>query len=203
MRAWAIPDSSRAARGGAEFTSHLEQKMNKFGKLTSLATAGLMSLAVLAPQAHAGHLNVVLQAQLDGREEVRSDGASSAMAGDPDGRAEAYVFGIDGDPTTLCYLLVGVKKIADLNLAPGSGRAAHIHEGARGSNGPVVANLAWPQDGQAGDCLTEGEAGKFPSGEAGIVQRILNNPKSFYVNVHNGEYPGGAIRGQLGDSADH
>ena len=36
---------------------------------------------------------------------------------------------------------------------------AHIHRGAVGTNGPVEVNLAWPQDGQAADCLTEGEAG--------------------------------------------
>ena len=177
--------------------------MRKLPKIPSIAAAGLAALAFWAPQASAGHLNIVLNAELDGREEVRTDASSSAIVGDPQGRAEAYVFGIDGDATTLCYLLVGVKKIAELNLAPGGGRAAHIHEGARGSNGPVVAALAWPQDGQAGDCLTEGEAGKFPTGEMGIVQRILKNPKNFYVNIHNSVYPSGAIRGQLTNTADN
>ncbi len=177
--------------------------MSKFRNLSSIAATGLLSLAVWAPHASAGHLNTVLQADLDGREEVRSDATNRAIAGDPDGRGEAYVFGIDGDPLTLCYLLVGVKKIAELDQAPGNGRAAHIHEGARGTNGPVVANLAWPQDGQAGDCLTEGEAGKFPSGEFGIVQRILANPQNFYINIHNTVYPGGAVRGQLANSVDH
>jgi hypothetical protein len=177
--------------------------MRKFSRIPSIAAAALIGLAAWAPQASAGHLNIVLEAALDGREEVRDNATSSAIAGDPDGRGEAYVFGIDGDPLTLCYLLVGVKKIAELELSPGNGRAAHIHEGARGSNGPVVANLAWPQDGQAGDCLTEGEAGKFPTGEFGIVQRILNNPQGFYINIHNTVYPGGALRGQLGNSADH
>ena len=176
--------------------------MNKLLKLSSSAVAGLTALAMLGSYASAGHLNVVLEAKLDGREEVRTDGINSAIVGDPDGRGEAYVFGIDGDTKTLCYLLVGVRKIAELNQPPGNGRAAHIHEGARGSNGPVVAALAWPQDGQAGDCLTEGEAGKFPTGEFGIVQRILMNPKNFYVNIHNSEYPGGAIRGQLAPSTD-
>ncbi|MEP7085461.1 MAG: CHRD domain-containing protein, partial [Betaproteobacteria bacterium] len=73
---------------------------------------------------------------------------------------------------------------------------------ARGTNGPVIANLAWPQDGQAADCLTEGEAGKFPTNEAGIVQRILNNPADFYINIHNSVFPNGAIRGQLSDTED-
>lgn len=170
---------------------------------SSIAAIGAFSLAAWSPLAIAGHLNVVLEAHLNGLEEVPADASSKAIAGDPNGRAIAYVFGIDDDPKTLCYALVDVRKIAELDQAPGNGRAAHIHEGARGTNGPVVANLAWPQNGQAGDCLTEGEAGKFPTGEVGIVQRILKNPTSFYVNVHNSEYPSGAIRGQLVDTQDH
>ncbi len=177
--------------------------MNKLRSIPLLAAAGLVALAAWAPAASAGHVNVVLKAELDGREEVRTDAINSANVGDPNGRGEAYVFGIDGDPLTLCYLLVGIKKVAELSLAPGGGRAAHIHEGARGSNGPVVANLAWPQDGQAGDCLTEGEAGKFPMGVPGTVQRILNNPQNFYINVHNSVFPAGAIRGQLGYEGGH
>jgi hypothetical protein len=177
--------------------------VNTVHKIPAIAAAAFVSLAAWAPHASAGHLNIVLHAQLDGREQVSSGAANSAIVGDPAGRAEAYVFGIDGTSNTLCYLIVGVKKVAELEMAPGNGRAAHIHEGARGTNGPVVANLAWPQDGQAGDCLTEGQTGKFPTGEAGIVQRILKNPKSFYVNVHNTVYPNGAVRGQLADTADH
>ncbi len=143
--------------------------------------------------AFAGHTNEVLEAELDGREEVGAD-PSQRLVGDPNGKGEAYVFGIDGDPTTLCYVLT-VDKIQRVPV--GEGMAAHIHEGVRDSNGPVVAALAGPQDGNAADCLTEGEMGKFPSEEAGIVQRILNNPEQFYINVHNPDFPDGAIRGQL------
>lgn len=141
----------------------------------------------------AGHTNIVLEAELNGREEVSMD-ATRRLVGDPNGKGEAYVFGIDGDMFTLCYVLT-VDKI---QLVPvGQGIAAHIHEGARDTNGPVVAVLAGPQDGNAADCLTEGEDGKFPTGETGIVQSILNNPQHYYVNVHNPKFPSGAIRGQL------
>jgi hypothetical protein len=44
--------------------------------------------------AMAGHLNVVLNADLDGREEVNTSG-NNAIIGNPDGRGEIYVFGID------------------------------------------------------------------------------------------------------------
>ena len=153
----------------------------------TVGTAG-----VLAAGALAGHTNTVLSAALDGREEVRSDATDSRMVGDPNGRGEVYVFGIDGDPKTLCYVLT-VDKI-------GPATAAHIHEGPAGSNGPVVVNLARPTDGDAADCLTEGEilpsgAPAFPTGET--VAEILANPAAYYVNVHNDDYPAGAIRGQL------
>lgn len=154
-------------------------------------TAGLF----LTAPALAGHSNVVLEANLNGRQEVAADG-SKRLAGDPNGRGEAYVFGIDGDPTTLCYVLT-VSKIADLDQAPGGPRMAHLHEAPAGQNGPVEVNLAFPQGGQAADCLTEGEEGKGL--EPGEVQEILSNPEAYYVNVHNSEYPAGAVRGQLTD----
>ena len=174
-------------------------------RIHPLAVAALGAVSALVTgTAIAGHLNPVLEADLDGREEVANDATNNSIVGDPNARGEAYVFGIDNDEFTLCYLITDIEKLAETEQAPGNGRAAHIHEGARGTNGPVVAVLAWPQDGQAADCLTEGEAGKFPTGEPGIVQRILNNPEDFYINVHNTEFPPGAIRGQLeSESHDH
>lgn len=153
-----------------------------------------LGLALGAVPAFAGHANAVLTGTLDGRQEVAADG-SKRLAGDPNGRGEAYVFGIDGDPATLCYI-IEVDKIAELDQAPGAPRVAHIHEGAAGTNGPVEVNLAFPQGGQAADCLTEGEEGKGL--DPGEVQEILANPRDYYVNVHNGEYPAGAVRAQLG-----
>lgn len=166
------------------------------------STHGVLGILILAAvgftqTALAGHTNTVLTTYLDGREEVDDEGFSNRIVGDPNGRGEAYVFGIDGDPETLCYVLL-VDKI---QLVPvGEGMAAHIHAGDRGENGPVVAVLAGPEDGNAADCLTEGEAGKFPlhpGAGSGIVQDILDFPHDYYINVHNPDYPGGAIRGQL------
>lgn len=162
-------------------------------KMLAMAGAAGLGVVLLAAPASAGHTNTLLEATLDGRQEVAADGARGVV-GDKNGRGSFYVFGIDGDPTTLCYVLE-VDRIAEVELAPGNGRAAHIHAGAKGQNGPVEVNLAWPQDGQAADCLTEGEAGKGL--DPGEVARILANPHDYYINVHNTQFPAGAIRGQL------
>lgn len=153
---------------------------------TAFAAGGL--LAPLSG-AGAGHANTLLTAALDGRLEVANDATDNRIVGDPNGDGEFYVFGVDGDPTTLCYVLT-VDGIA-------TATAAHIHRGAPDVAGPVVASLAAPGDGNAADCLTEGEAGKFPGNPPGIVAEILADPGAFYVNVHNAEYPNGAVRGQL------
>lgn len=151
-----------------------------------LSLAAVMVMAIVGT-AFAGHTNSVLESALNGRNEVSSDATNGGLVGDPNGRGEVYVFGIDGDPTTLCYVLF-VDKID-------TATAAYIHRGEAGTNGPVVASLAAPGDGNAADCLTEGEPGKFADGQT--VSEILGDPSSFYVNVHNDSYPGGAIRGQL------
>ena len=173
---------------------------------TRLLRTSLLSLAVAAPLAFAGHLNTLLNADLDGRQEVRNGASSNGIVGDPNGRGEFYVFAIDSVPTSdnskvLCYNLQ-VKRIAELEMPPGtpanpSSRGAHIHEGKAGENGRIVANLAWPQNGQAADCLDARlRPGQFPVGDS-VVADILANPQNYYVNVHNNEFPGGAIRGQL------
>ncbi|MEO6468683.1 MAG: CHRD domain-containing protein [Acidimicrobiia bacterium] len=149
------------------------------GALAAVLTFGGMGIAA------AGHTNVVLEAELDGRQEVNADG--SRARSDSDGSGEAYVFGIDGDAKTLCYVLT-VDRIRPAT-------AAHIHEAVKGQAGPVVVNLAAPADGNAADCLTEGEAGKFVGDQT--VADILAHPENYYVNVHNEKYPSGAIRGQL------
>lgn len=69
----------------------------------------------------------------------------------------------------------------------------HIHEAPPGINGPVVINLI----GLGGTFVNGTMTGTFPVA-AGVAQRMLQTPGSFYVNVHTVALPGGAVRGQLG-----
>ncbi len=155
----------------------LGRKFNRYGVLAIVAALGAVAMMGIAT---AGHTNTVLEARLDGRSEVAKDATNRRIVGDPNGTGEAYVFGIDGDPTTLCYVLT-VDRIAPAT-------AAHIHEAPAGQAGPVVITLAPPTGGQSAACASVSKA---------LVKEIRQNPENYYVNVHNAEFPAGALRGQL------
>ena len=66
--------------------------------------------------------------------------------------------------------------------------AAHIHEGAPGSNGPIIVPLkkisdaAFVADDRAR--LTEAQYAAYKAGNT-------------YINVHSAKYPGGEVRAQI------
>lgn len=94
---------------------------------------------------------------------------------DPDGIGFAVVT-IDG--TTLRY------SVFTQNI--GVPTAAHIHTGVAGVAGNPLVTLDV-------NTLTNGTA----TITAEQATQIKANPSGFYVNVHTGEFPNGAIRGQL------
>jgi CHRD domain len=67
------------------------------------------------------------------------------------------------------------------------GTAAHIHQGARGQNGPVIVPLT-----KNGDTYTAPEGAKFTE-----AQMSAFKAGNTYVNVHSAANKGGEIRGQL------
>ena len=95
--------------------------------------------------------------------------------GDTDGLGFAVVT-IDG---THIHYTVFAQNI-------GAPTAAHIHSGAAGVAGDPVVTL---------------NVNTLTNGTADLTQELANqinaNPSAFYINVHNAEFPGGAIRGQL------
>ena len=103
-----------------------------------------------------------------------------AVSADTDGAGHA-TFRVDAAKNDICYDLM-IEKI-------GAATMAHIHKAAAGASGPVAVPLAKPDEaGKSSGCATVG---------APVVADILANPAGYYVNVHNAEFPGGAVRGQL------
>jgi hypothetical protein len=77
----------------------------------------------------------------------------------------------------------------------GAPTAAHIHPGRRGvANPPIVAffQSATPLPGSI-----RGVEGCVGGVQRATLRDIRDNPRRFYVNIHNETFPDGAIRGQL------
>jgi hypothetical protein len=130
-------------------------------------TIGMLAAAVL-PLGAAQAATVKFGATLTGPNEP--------AGGDPDGTG-TFVVEIDPDAGDFCYTITSAKIAAPT--------MAHVHSGATGVNGPPVITI----DAKGNDeCMAV---------EPDVLKPIVAAPENYYVNIHNAQFPGGAIRGQL------
>jgi hypothetical protein len=137
--------------------------------------ATLASVMIFSAPASAGRpgTGTIREAELTGAEVVPT-------AGDPDGSGMARMI-FYPQKNKICYRLT----VSDIKRATG----AHLHMGDAGErNGTVKLNLLPPRD-SARECV-RGLGERF-------IKKISRNSSNYYVDVHNDEYPGGALRGQL------
>lgn len=148
-----------------------------------LITAAVASFAPALAMG-AGASTVSLNAVLNGGNECDS---TAPPAGPICQKGDLRGYGIATvtfpDDTTIC-----VSLLVDRIRPP---TAAHIHDGSAGQNGPVKIPLPTPNGGNPG-----ASAGCIAIGST-LSAKLRANPAAFYVNVHNAQFPGGAIRGQL------
>jgi CHRD domain len=100
--------------------------------------------------------------------------------GDLNGSGTAHVTLIPSEGR-ICYSL----EASD--IAPAT--AAHIHQGAFHEAGPIVVGLDPPP--------TAGTSNGCTGVDPALLGSLMESPENYYVNVHNEEFPDGAIRGQL------
>lgn len=120
---------------------------------------------------------VKLTAKLKGSEEVPGPG-------DRNGRGEISM-SVKRAQRTICFQLA-FERIQDPT-------AGHIHKGADGVSGPIKVTLFTDSAGIPGP-TAEGCVRRLGRK---LLRRIARRPERFYVNLHNPEFPDGAIRGQL------
>jgi hypothetical protein len=163
-------------------------RMRAWKKVVGVALlAGLVAgTAVVPAMAHHGHKGdqrikfVTLSATLSGGNEVPGPGDT-----DGTGVAELNVAPRNG---ALCFS-IAVEGIT----LPAT--AAHVHTGAAGVAGDVVVTLEPPMAFGSGVAGTSSGCVTKLSGS--LLKDIVTNPSQYYVNVHNADFPNGAIRGQL------
>ena len=117
-------------------------------------------------------------ATLFGGNEVGGDG--QANAGDRNGVGWAIV--ALARRNTVCYSVMVANTKAPM--------AAHVHRGRAGVAGPPVIPFEPEPDGIFQGCVNDVDAT--------LIAQIRANPGNFYVNVHDADFPGGSVRGQLG-----
>jgi hypothetical protein len=114
---------------------------------------------------------------------VELDGDSEVGGGDPDANGFGMV-DLFKRQREVCFNLSWVDKTEPV-------RSAHIHKGRAGDDGGIKVTLWGPDEsgGNAAGCVDD--VGRR------LIKRLRENPRRYYVNLHNGEFPEGAIRGQL------
>ena len=145
----------------------------------AIASTTVLAAGITAPFAYADRTpqganqgNQSLRTYLTGAMEIPGPG-------DPDGQGTARIK-LRG--TQICY------KLSWSNIdAP---TAAHIHEAPQGVAGPVVVPLPLEKvrHNKVKNCVDVNPA---------LIAEIREDADSYYVNIHNAAFPGGAIRGQL------
>ncbi|MFI8370023.1 CHRD domain-containing protein [Streptomyces sp. NPDC085466] len=128
----------------------------------------------------AGAPALSLIARLTGGQQV--PGKTGAALGDRDGKAIALVK-VKGDRVTFALSWTGIDRPA----------RAHLHQGATGFGGAVVADLfATPMPASVYSA-----AGQTTLSSAALAEQLRRDPAGFSVDLHTEAFPEGAVHGRL------
>jgi hypothetical protein len=136
-----------------------------------VASVGLLLVSVMPASGES--LGRPFTVELTGEAEVNAQGVLNQ--GDLDGTGTASLT-INPGVGEVCWTI----EVADVEPIT----AAHIHVAPSTAPGPIVVRLE-PYTGGCTDIDRE------------LAVAIITDPSSYYVNVHNADFPAGALRGQL------
>jgi hypothetical protein len=184
-----LPDTLDAVAGCVDVDRDLARKIAASPReyYVNVHTADFPDGAIRGQLHRAGHLGLDLPRQLT----ARLSGANEVPPADPDGRGLAFV---RTGRQRACFA-VGWTAITPPIFA-------HIHAGEAGDVGPVVVLFFDVPELAAGPpaelpATISAVAGCVEDQDPAVLRDIRRQPRDYYVNVHNAEFPGGAIRGQL------
>ncbi|MFH8790819.1 CHRD domain-containing protein [Streptomyces roseoverticillatus] len=123
---------------------------------------------------------VFFAGSLSGANEVPA--ADGKATGDKDGQAVAFLR-VQGDEVSFAFSFRGIATPT----------AAHLHQGERGKNGDVRIPFFAQKlpDGRTS------ATGTVKVTDRKLLGDLAAGPGGFYLNLHTGEFPGGAVRGQV------
>jgi hypothetical protein len=102
--------------------------------------------------------------------------------GDPDGGGGVFVT-LGRNSGTFCFFADTANISTPLTVV-------HLHRGLRGAAGQVIRDLHGPStDPDVSGCFNVGRD---------LIRDIGKNRNNYYIDIHNQEFPDGALRAQLG-----
>ena len=146
-----------------------------------MTTAKLLGLTLLASASLAASLAMARTAAVGGRPfTVQMTGAAERPGpGDADGSGTAKLT-LNHGQGRVCYEIT-VSNIAEPTMA-------HIHKAGVNSPGPIVVPLFVTTGTTMKGCV---------AADRDLIKDIIQRPGDYYTNVHNAEFPPGAVRGQM------
>jgi hypothetical protein len=172
-----ISSAHGCVTGGAELINDIRDHPDQF--YVNMHTAALPGGAIRG-QLHPFPVVPRFPSQL----EATLSGANEVPPADPDGTGTAKVTAAGG---LVCWQVTWAGI--------GTPTRAHIHQAPAGVNGAIVVPFFEAPNGLPS---TLDSVDGCTSGVDRVLARaIRTGPSGFYVNIHNAEFPGGTIRGQL------
>ena len=128
-------------------------------------------------------LMLIIAVGLAGTARVAADSGGRPFATTLTGEAEVTAGGVPNQGQgEVCWDI----EVSGITLPA---TAAHIPVGPSTRTGPVVVPLSAPDaNGVAAGCIPASRE---------LIKAIIQDPSAYYVNVHNSDFPAGALRGQL------
>jgi hypothetical protein len=155
----------------------------------SAAAAVTAVLLGASPQAQGA--SQVFPISATGAAEVTAGGVPNQ--GDPDGLAVGTITldnGTGSGNTGSAIINVTLSGL-DENTINLTGN--HIHQAPATTTGSIVLDFGDPDAIRAGNQLS----GTITGLSSATINNVFANPSGFYYNIHNAQFPGGAVRSQL------
>jgi CHRD domain/PEP-CTERM motif len=149
----------------------------------------VFSLAILWTIGSLQATQMTFNINANGFNEVTAGGVPGQ--GDPDGTATGTLMLDNGTGAGTTGSATFSILLSNIDITTLSGH--HIHIGPPTTTGGIVLDFGDPDNIRSGSLLS----GTVTGLSAVTISNIFANPTGFYYNIHNGAFPGGAVRDQL------
>ena len=187
-------DAELLNRAGTQHAPALEVMNPKPHSAHPLILSAILCATLLVLSSSLRAASITFSINATGAKEVNAAGVPDQ--GDPDGSAIGTLLLDNGTGSGTTGLAVFNLNLSNLDPATVDLTGHHIHQAPATTTGSIVVNFGDPDAIRSGTTLT----GTITGLPAATITAIFANPSGFYYNLHNAQFPAGAVRDQLSAS---